>query len=222
MRVIAGLLEPAGGRLELTGGADEATLPEQAHYLGHRDALKPALSVIENLQFWYAFLGGRDAAAASTLETTLGTVGLGSLAGLPAAYLSAGQRRRLALARLIAVPRPIWLLDEPHAALDTAAQQRLTELMRAHLSGGGIIVAATHGPLGIEAAELRLGAALEPHRRASSLPLWGGRGRGPAVACRRRCSSRSARPLFSDPLPTRGRGSASSEHDAPTPRHPGS
>jgi ABC-type transport system involved in cytochrome c biogenesis ATPase subunit len=83
-------------------------------------------------------------------------VGLGSLAGLPAGYLSAGQRRRLALARLIAAPRSIWLLDEPTAALDAAGQQRLGELMRTHLAGGGLIVAATHGPLGIAAKELRL------------------------------------------------------------------
>lgn len=156
LRVIAGLLEPAGGGLELLGGAPDASLAEQAHYLGHRDALKPALSVRENLEFWYAFLGGRDAPAASALEA----VGLEGLAELPAAYLSAGQRRRLAIARLIAAPRPIWLLDEPTAALDTASQQSLGELMRAHLGGGGIIVAATHGPLGLEGGrELRLGAA---------------------------------------------------------------
>ena len=156
LRLIAGLLEPARGALDLEGGAPEATIAEQAHYLGHRDALKPALSVRENLAFWYAFLGGRDAVAASALEA----MGLASLAGLPAAYLSAGQRRRLAIARLIAAPRPIWLLDEPTAALDTASQQRLAELMRSHLGGGGIILAATHGPLGLEGTrELRLGAA---------------------------------------------------------------
>jgi heme exporter protein A len=156
LRLIAGLLEPARGRLELAGGMPDTTLAEQAHYMGHRDALKPALSVRENLEFWYAFLGDRDAPAASALDT----VGLGGLAGLPAGYLSAGQRRRLALARLIAVPRPVWLLDEPTAALDSAGQLRLAELMRAHLAGGGIIVAATHGPLGLDGTrELRLGAA---------------------------------------------------------------
>ena len=76
---------------------------------------------------------------------------------MPAAYLSAGQRRRLSLARLIAVPRPIWLLDEPASALDSAGQALLIDLMGHHLAGGGIIVAATHGPLGVEAKELRLG-----------------------------------------------------------------
>jgi heme exporter protein A len=156
LRLIAGLLEPAQGEIELSGGAADASLPEQAHYLGHRDALKPALTVLENLQFWYAFLGGRDAPAASALEP----VGLAGLAGLPAGYLSAGQRRRLSVARLLAAPRPVWLLDEPTAALDAAGQQRLLGLMQAHLAGGGIIVAATHGPLGLDGAkELRLGTA---------------------------------------------------------------
>ncbi len=156
LRLIAGLLEPAQGEIELVGGAPDASLPEQAHYLGHRDALKPALTVLENLQFWYAFLGGRDAPAASALDP----VGLAGLAGLPAGYLSAGQRRRLSVARLLAAPRPVWLLDEPTAALDTAGQQRLLGLMQAHLAGGGIIVAATHGPLGLAGAkELRLGTA---------------------------------------------------------------
>jgi heme exporter protein A len=174
LRLIAGLLEPARGRLELSGGAAEATIAEQAHYLGHRDALKLALSVEENLAFWHAFFGGPDAPAASA---TLATVGLDGLAGLPAAYLSAGQRRRLAIARLIAAPRPIWLLDEPTAALDTASQARLAELMRSHLAGGGLIVAATHGPLGLEKVkELRLDPS--PYAQSAPSPLvgegWGG------------------------------------------------
>jgi len=164
LRLIAGLLEPAGGRLELEGGAADTTLAEQAHYLGHRDALKPALTVRENLEFWYAFLGGGDAPARvrppphQRCAAALDTVGLGALARLPAAYLSAGQRRRLGIARLIAVPRPIWLLDEPHSALDLAGQQRLVELMRAHLAGRGMIVAATHGSLGLDGKALQLGA----------------------------------------------------------------
>ena len=169
LRLIAGLLEPAGGQLELTGGAPDTSVAEQAHYVGHRDALKPALSVRENLDFWYAFLGGRDASAASALEA----VGLGGLAALPAAYLSAGQRRRLALARLVAAPRPIWLLDEPTAALDTAGQQRLAELMTSHLAGGGIIVAATHGPLGIPAKELRLASQPSPLAQTRTIPAPG-------------------------------------------------
>lgn len=153
LRLIAGLLAPAGGSVELEGGEPELSLPEQAHYLGHRDALKPALSVAENLTFWRDFLGG----AVDDLNRCLGAVGLGHATDLPAAYLSAGQRRRLSIARLLVVRRPVWLLDEPTSALDTAGQDLFTTVMRDHLAGGGIIVAATHTPLGIEACELRIG-----------------------------------------------------------------
>ena len=155
LRLIAGLLRPAAGQIELTDGAEERTIAEQAHYLGHLDALKPSLTVAENLGFWARYLGEEASPPASALAA----VGLGGLAHLPAAYLSAGQRRRLSLARLVAVPRPIWLLDEPASALDAAGQDRLTELMREHLGTGGMILAATHGPLGIEAEELRLGGS---------------------------------------------------------------
>jgi heme exporter protein A len=152
LRLIAGLLRPTAGRIALEGGTADVTLPEQAHYQGHLDALKPSLTVAENLAFWIHYLGG-----VSATNLPLEAVGLGGLADLPAAYLSAGQRRRLSLARLIAVPRPIWLLDEPTSALDAAAQERLAGLMRDHMAGGGIIVVATHGPLGVEARDLRLG-----------------------------------------------------------------
>jgi heme exporter protein A len=153
LRLIAGLLAPSGGSIDLKGGETELTLPEQSHYLGHRDALKPALSVLENLSFWRDFLGG-DAGDAGQ---TLATIGLGHAAHLPAAFLSAGQRRRLSIGRLLAVRRPVWLLDEPTSALDTAGLDLFAGLMRDHLAGGGIIVAATHAPLGIEARELRMG-----------------------------------------------------------------
>jgi len=154
LRMIAGLLRPAAGRIELAGGEAELSVAEQAHYLGHQDALKPSLTVRENLQFWARYLGGGDEALASALAA----VGLDELADLPAAYLSAGQRRRLSLARLLAVPRRLWLLDEPTAALDIAAQERLAALMREHVGGRGIIIVATHGPLALAAAQnLRLG-----------------------------------------------------------------
>ena len=154
LRMLAGLVRVADGRLALDGGEAEATIAEQAHYLGHQDALKSSLSVRENLVFWIEYLGG----ARQALPAALDAVGLGPLAGLPAAYLSAGQRRRLSIARLAAVQRPIWLLDEPTSALDAQSQERLTGLMQAHLAGGGIIVAATHGPIGLSAPrELRLG-----------------------------------------------------------------
>ena len=155
LRLLAGLLQPAGGAVELSGGDAELTLGEQAHYLGHRDALKPALSVMENLSFWRDFLGGESGDAAASIAR----VGLGHAAHLPAGFLSAGQRRRLSIARLLSVKRPIWLLDEPTTALDVAGQAVFTGLMREHLTGGGLIIAATHAPLGIEARELRIGGA---------------------------------------------------------------
>ena len=153
LRLIAGLLVPAAGSIDLEGGEADLTLPEQAHYLGHRDALKPALSVLENLDFWRDFLGGE----ATDIRQSLARVGLAHATHLPAAYLSAGQRRRLSIGRLLAVRRPVWLLDEPTSALDAAGQDLFGGVMRDHLAGGGIIVAATHAPLGIETSELRMG-----------------------------------------------------------------
>jgi heme exporter protein A len=153
LRIVAGLLRCAQGRLTLEGGDGELSVGEQCHYVGHQDAIKPSLSVAENLRFWARYFGAPSDDAA----TPLAAVGLEALAALPAAYLSAGQRRRLSLARLIAAKRPIWLLDEPTSALDAAAQSRLTDMMRGHLASGGLIVAATHGPLGLDKTlELRL------------------------------------------------------------------
>jgi heme exporter protein A len=154
LRLAAGLLRPAAGTIALDGGAAERTVSEQAHYLGHLDAFKAALTVRENLEFWIHYLGG-----SGDPELGLAAVGLDSLQHLPAAYLSAGQRRRLSLARLVAVRRPVWLLDEPTSALDAAAQEVLAELMHRHLFGGGMIVAATHEPLRIACRTLQLGGA---------------------------------------------------------------
>ena len=152
LRLLAGLLRPSAGHVALEGDTDERTIAERAHYLGHLDAFKTALTVGENIEFWIHYLGGEHDAAPA-----LAAVGLESLEHLPAAYLSAGQRRRLSLARLIAVSRPLWLLDEPASALDSGGQEMLAGLMRTHLARGGMIVAATHGPLGIECKELQLG-----------------------------------------------------------------
>jgi heme exporter protein A len=154
LRMIAGLLRIAGGRIDLVGGAAERDIAEQAHYLGHLDAFKPALTVQENLAFWISYLEG-----VGEPHAALDAVGLGSLAQLPAGYLSAGQKRRLSLARLVAIQRPLWLLDEPTSALDAGAQDMLLDLIRTHLHHGGLLVAATHQALDLaNVRDIRLGA----------------------------------------------------------------
>jgi heme exporter protein A len=153
--ILAGLLDPAAGTLRLEGGAAERTLAEQAHYVGHRDALKASLTPLEALAFWQAMLGG----AATQPEEALERLGLGHAIDLPCGYLSAGQRRRLALARLLVSRRHVWLLDEPTSALDAASQALFETLVADHLAAGGIAVAATHVPLAFPgAATLRIGS----------------------------------------------------------------
>ena len=144
LRLIAGLNEPAGGRLDLEGGGAELTIGQQAHYIAHQEAVKSALTVRENLEFWRGFLGGGDAGEA------LAAFDLARLASYPAGLLSAGQKRRLALARLVLVPRVLWLLDEPTVGLDAASLERLAKVMAEHLDKGGMIIAATHVALGRE------------------------------------------------------------------------
>ena len=124
LRMVAGLVRIGGGRTHADGGDRERTIAEQAHYLGHQDALKPALTVAKT---W--ILGPVSRRQASAARPALAAVGLRSLADLPAAYLSAGQRRRLSIARLLAVRRPIWLLDEPSVSLDAQAQDMLAGLI---------------------------------------------------------------------------------------------
>ena len=154
LRLIAGLVPLAGGSLLLEGLGAEMTLPEQVHYCGHQDAFKPALTVRENLAFWTTWLG----AGGIGLEAALERLDLLHLGELPAGYLSAGQKRRLALARLLTVKRPLWLLDEPTAALDAASQTRFAAVMAEHVAAGGLLLVATHQPLGIEARTLGIGA----------------------------------------------------------------
>ena len=153
LAMLCGRLRPDVGTIRVEG-ASETSPAELIHLVGHRDGLKTALTAQENLAFAQALLGD-DALSA---EEALAAVGLPHVAALPVGYLSAGQRRRVALARLLVSRRPFWLLDEPMAALDMAAQAMLTGLMRDHLAQGGAILAATHGPLGLDGArELRIG-----------------------------------------------------------------
>jgi heme exporter protein A len=160
LRALAGFLPLESGGFALDGGDGERTVGEQAHYLGHLDGVKAALTAGENLAFAAATLGG-DSSRAAQLGA-LSALGLAHVIDFPARLLSAGQRRRVALARLLIAKRPLWLLDEPTTALDAAAQVALTAIIRSHLKNGGILVAAVHGDLGLDGAqELRLGSARE-------------------------------------------------------------
>jgi heme exporter protein A len=158
IRTIAGLLGPAAGSIRLDGGNAERSVGEQCHYVGHQNAIKSSLSVEENAAFWCGFLGG----SSDRIATALTAFGLSALRDIPAAYLSAGQKRRLGLARVLLAERPIWLLDEPTVSLDSAAQDALARAADAHIAQGGMVVAATHVPLAFaRARELHLGQAAE-------------------------------------------------------------
>jgi heme exporter protein A len=146
IRTVAGLIGAAGGTIALEGGDAEKELSAQAHYIGHLNALKPSLTVEENLRFWAEYLG---AGTQASIDEALVAFDLEPLAAIPAGYLSAGQKRRACLARLIATPRPLWLLDEPTVSLDAASVKLLANCVGTHLAGGGLVLAATHIPLGL-------------------------------------------------------------------------
>ncbi len=150
LRVIAGLCRYEAGRIRYAGSDD---LAGKIGYIGHQDAIKPGLTAAENLAFASALSGRPVAPALAALDLT-------KLAGLPARMLSAGQKRRLALARLCVSNTPVWLLDEPTLGLDTASVARFGAVLAGHRAQGGIVIAATHLPLPLEApAELALGRA---------------------------------------------------------------
>jgi heme exporter protein A len=154
LRLIAGLNEAQTGSITLAGGAPDLSIGQQAHYIAHQEAVKTALSVHENLAFWRDFMGGGD------VDEALAAFDLTRLSSYPAGLLSAGQKRRLALARLVLVPRALWLLDEPTVGLDIASLERLVKVMDTQLARGGMIIAATHVPLGREPdSRLELGGA---------------------------------------------------------------
>lgn len=152
LRVVAGLLRQEKGRVTLSGddGDSDRSPGEASHYLGHRNAMKSELTVAENLTFWKTFFGDMAGGTGLGIEEAVDAVGLAGIADLPFGYLSAGQQRRVAFAKLLVAHRPIWILDEPTAALDTAADQLFTDLISAHQRKGGIVLAATHQPLGLE------------------------------------------------------------------------
>ena len=145
LAILSGRLRPAGGAIRVEGAGDR-TLSECLHLVGHRDGLKAALTAGENLAFAAALLGARGVSTREAMER----VGLAHAHDLPVAYLSAGQRRRTALARLLVAHRPLWLLDEPTSALDVGSQETLAQLMAEHRAGGGMLVVATHQTLGLE------------------------------------------------------------------------
>lgn len=158
LRVLAGLLIAESGSLKLENGPPEMRHPSEiSHYLGHRNAMKRELTVAENLSFWKDFMGDSQGGAGKGLAEAVEAVGLPGIAHLPFGYLSAGQQRRMAMAKLLVAYRPIWILDEPTAALDAGADKLFAGLVNAHLDRGGIVVAATHQPLGLERTrELRM------------------------------------------------------------------
>ena len=147
LRLIAGLLPLHAGSIE--GGDASTPLAELCHYVGHLNGIKSALTLIENVVFWVDFLGGGDA----DLDDALGMLGLAELKDLPAGLLSAGQKRKIALLRLFAARRPIWLLDEPSVSLDAASVKVLDKAIAQHLKQGGIAVVASHTPLKVKFAQ---------------------------------------------------------------------
>ncbi len=163
LRTIAGFIPPLAGTVRLEGAGDdaptlEATVAEHCHFVGHLNAVKSSLTVAENLAFWHDFLGPEPGRPTSdAVEAAMERLTLVDLADIPAGYLSAGQKRRLGLARLLVAKRPIWLLDEPTVSLDTASRAIVDQLVAAHIKAGGMAIVATHLPLavdGIRALEL--------------------------------------------------------------------
>ena len=157
LRLLATLIAPAAGRLlwgTIGVDADIASYRAALHYVGHQDGVKPGLTPRETLDFWAALRGHGAGRRPLLLDEALGTFALETVADWPCRWLSAGQRRRLALARLVASPASIWLLDEPTSALDHDSQLRLEHAIAGHRASGGLVVVASHTPIALPAAEL--------------------------------------------------------------------
>lgn len=161
IRTIAGFIAPVSGSVTLKGDVSDRDIADLSHYVGHLTGVKANLTAAENLAFWAQYLGGGETRAVpDRVDDALDAFGLLSLADYPAGLLSAGQKRRLGLARLVVAARPVWLLDEPTVSLDAASTAMLARHIQKHLAGGGLVVAATHLPLGLDAPNyLRLGPA---------------------------------------------------------------
>lgn len=170
LRTIAGFIPPLSGTVSLAGAGEDAHVAEHCHFVGHLNAVKASLTVAENLAFWADFLGaapGRPATDA--VEAAMERLTLVDLADIPAGYLSAGQRRRLGLARLLVAKRPIWLLDEPTVSLDAASRAIVDQLVAGHIKSGGMAIVATHLPLAVEGIRsLELVAPRAPHDEAAA------------------------------------------------------
>jgi heme exporter protein A len=177
LRALAGLLKPVSGTIALDrpGQGEGFSVGEQCHLIGHTNAVKPSLTVQENCDFWVRFLdsphpanGESVRAVGGGVERALDRFGLTALADIPARFLSAGQTRRLGLARLLLAPRPVWLLDEPTVSLDAASTKALAIEVDGHVASGGIVIAATHLPLGLATSrEVHLG----PQIRSRSIDV---------------------------------------------------
>lgn len=155
LRLMASLIKPAAGRLSWDGiGVADAPDAHRArlHYVGHQDGIQPLLTVEENLRFWAGLRTGAETAATDALAEALAGFGLTALARMPCRFLSAGQCRRLALARLVATPSVLWLLDEPTTALDDDGVRAFHDAVTRHRAAGGLVVLASHGTETIEGA----------------------------------------------------------------------
>ena len=162
LRLIAGLVPVAEGRIDWLGEdvtSDAEPLRNAVHYCGHLDAVKPALTTEENLFAWAGILGTPTPGKTARIDAALEAFGLFELGLTPAQYLSAGQKKRLSLARLLLADRPLWLLDEPTVGLDIVSVDLLAGVMRTHLATGGVILAATHIDLGLPSETLQIADA---------------------------------------------------------------
>lgn len=162
LRALLGLIPLEAGTVAFSGAETGLLLANASHYLGHRDAMKRELTVRENLSFWQSLMGGFAGQTGMAIEAAVAEVGLAHALDLPFGYLSAGQKRRTAFARLLVAHRPVWLLDEPTASFDSQAKSAFEALANRHLKSGGIVIAATHEPLDlVNCRELRFSGPVD-------------------------------------------------------------